>query len=197
MAADYIEQIRAIQPTGPYHLLGWSFGGIAAHEIAVQLRAAGEKVAALIILDTYPEPAPDSPADGESTPGDLAREAAELEWRIGWVRREAGNVFGAISEDEIGRLARLFQNNTALQDRHRLGLFDGDALLLVATKSRPRGTPTGERWAPYVTGQIAQTRLRCWHAQLFHPEMLDQVSSAISDWLDREPARSRPSSSDS
>ena len=28
MAADYIEQMRKVQPSGPYHLLGWSFGGI-------------------------------------------------------------------------------------------------------------------------------------------------------------------------
>src|SRR6202035_6200465 len=28
MAADYLEQIRAVQGSGPYHLLGWSFGGI-------------------------------------------------------------------------------------------------------------------------------------------------------------------------
>jgi acyl carrier protein len=31
MASEYIEQIRAVQESGPYHLLGWSFGGIAAH----------------------------------------------------------------------------------------------------------------------------------------------------------------------
>ncbi len=43
MAADYIELIRAVQETGPYYLLGWSFGGVAVHEIAVQLQAAGKK----------------------------------------------------------------------------------------------------------------------------------------------------------
>jgi acyl carrier protein len=41
-ADRYLELIRSEQPTGPYHLLGWSFGGVIAHEIAVQLqRAAG------------------------------------------------------------------------------------------------------------------------------------------------------------
>jgi amino acid adenylation domain-containing protein len=196
MAADYVEQIRAVQPAGPYHLLGWSFGGIAAHEVAVQLRAAGEHVGALVILDTYPAPGGgDGDGDGASTPGNLARQAAELEWRIGWVRREAGTVFGALSEDEIGRLARLFQNNIALLHRHQLGLFDGDALLLVAAKSTPKGTPTGELWAPYVAGKITQTRLSTWHAAIGRPEMFDAVWSAISDWLgeaDRLPAPPAP-----
>jgi enterobactin synthetase component F len=186
MAADYVEQIRAIQPTGPYHLLGWSFGGIVAHEIAVQLQAMGEQVAALVILDTYPGQGPDGElADSERARGGPALAAAELDWRIGWVRRHAGNVFGGISEEEIVLLAHLFQNNNAIQDRHRLGRFEGDALLLVAAKSRPDGTPTGERWEPYVTGEIARVRLPCWHTGILSPEMLGQVWSAMADWLER------------
>lgn len=51
MAADYLAQIRAIQPTGPCRLLGWSFGGALIHEMAVQLRAVGEEVGALVMLD--------------------------------------------------------------------------------------------------------------------------------------------------
>ncbi len=54
MAADYVREIRAVQPAGPYHLLGFSFGGMPVHEIAVQLQAAGETVAAVVIMDTYP-----------------------------------------------------------------------------------------------------------------------------------------------
>ncbi|KAF8985114.1 hypothetical protein BGZ46_005899, partial [Entomortierella lignicola] len=52
MASDYIEQIRQIQPHGPYHLLGWSFGGNVAHTMAVQLESLGEEVALLGIMDS-------------------------------------------------------------------------------------------------------------------------------------------------
>ena len=41
MASDYIEQIRTVQGSGPYRLLGWSFGGIVVQEMAVQ-RAADQ-----------------------------------------------------------------------------------------------------------------------------------------------------------
>ncbi|WP_237385709.1 thioesterase domain-containing protein [Xenorhabdus sp. Sc-CR9] len=51
-ANDYIKKIRQTQPTGPYHLLGHSFGGWIAFEIALQLQAQGEQVANLILLDT-------------------------------------------------------------------------------------------------------------------------------------------------
>jgi thioesterase domain-containing protein len=44
MVTAYLDHIRAVQPTGPYHLLGWSFGGAVAHAIAVRLQHQGESV---------------------------------------------------------------------------------------------------------------------------------------------------------
>ena len=51
MAAYYLEEMRKIQPHGPYLLGGYSFGGVAAYEIARNLRAAGEEVALLMLFD--------------------------------------------------------------------------------------------------------------------------------------------------
>ena len=51
MAAHYIREIRKIQPNGPYRLLGYSFGGTMALEMAHQLRAVGEVVAPIGMLD--------------------------------------------------------------------------------------------------------------------------------------------------
>jgi len=57
LASDYIQIIRRTQPRGPYRLAGMSFGGIVAYEAAQQLRAAGEQVAFLGLLDSMlPEP---------------------------------------------------------------------------------------------------------------------------------------------
>ncbi|MGP3689118.1 amino acid adenylation domain-containing protein [Streptomyces sp. IBSNAI002] len=52
IAASYIEAMRRVQPSGPYVIGGWSFGGFVAFEIARQLRAAGQEVARLVLLDT-------------------------------------------------------------------------------------------------------------------------------------------------
>ncbi|WP_064504808.1 non-ribosomal peptide synthetase [Frateuria defendens] len=54
IAADYIAQIRRIQPAGPYRLLGWSLGGLIGHAITAQLEAQGQRVELLAILDAYP-----------------------------------------------------------------------------------------------------------------------------------------------
>ena len=51
-AADYIAEIKRIQPKGPYLLSGYSGGGVTAYEMAQQLSAAGETVATLAMLDT-------------------------------------------------------------------------------------------------------------------------------------------------
>ncbi|MBE7162268.1 MAG: amino acid adenylation domain-containing protein, partial [Williamsia herbipolensis] len=51
-AQRYVAEIRAVQPHGPYHLLGWSLGGHIAHAMAEQLEAAEEEVAVLGLLDT-------------------------------------------------------------------------------------------------------------------------------------------------
>ncbi len=51
-AADYIDELRSVQPHGPYLLGGYSGGGITAYEMAHQLEAAGEDVAVLAMLDT-------------------------------------------------------------------------------------------------------------------------------------------------
>ncbi|AXB41650.1 non-ribosomal peptide synthetase [Amycolatopsis albispora] len=49
----YTEHLRRLQPSGPYHLLGWSFGGVLSLEIARRLARAGERIASLLLIDPY------------------------------------------------------------------------------------------------------------------------------------------------
>jgi thioesterase domain-containing protein/acyl carrier protein len=56
LARDYLQIIRSQQPTGPYRLLGYSFSGLVAYEVAQQLRAAGEEVQCLALVDTHIDP---------------------------------------------------------------------------------------------------------------------------------------------
>jgi acetoacetyl-CoA synthetase len=54
MAQFHIEQIKRLQPNGPYFLAGYSFGGLVALQMAQRLTAAGKKIAVLALIDTYP-----------------------------------------------------------------------------------------------------------------------------------------------
>ncbi len=51
-ARDYIAELRQVQPHGPYMLGGFSGGGITAYEMAQQLKAEGEEVSLIVMLDT-------------------------------------------------------------------------------------------------------------------------------------------------
>jgi acyl transferase domain-containing protein/thioesterase domain-containing protein len=100
MARDYITEIRAVQPHGPYLLGGFSGGGITAYEIAQQLRSQGEEIALLVFLDT---PLPTQP---ELT----IRDRLEIQWQR--LSREGVGYVSAWARDrldwELSRLRRRF-----------------------------------------------------------------------------------------
>ncbi|MEU7086952.1 non-ribosomal peptide synthetase [Streptomyces achromogenes] len=68
----YVAAVREVQPTGPYHLGGWSVGGAIAAEMAAQLRDAGQEVGALLLFDTS------LPGEGVTDPAALPDEAELL-----------------------------------------------------------------------------------------------------------------------
>jgi thioesterase domain-containing protein len=53
MAELYVDAIRQVQPEGPYQLAGWSFGGVAAFEMARLIHRRGQSVSFLGLLDAY------------------------------------------------------------------------------------------------------------------------------------------------
>jgi amino acid adenylation domain-containing protein len=63
LASHYLAELRRVQPVGPYHLVGYSFGGAVAFEIAQQLTEAGETVALLALIDSR-APSQPRPAAG-------------------------------------------------------------------------------------------------------------------------------------
>jgi thioesterase domain-containing protein len=190
MARDCVEHIRTVQPSGPYRLLGWSFGGRLAHEVAVQLQAAGGEVSALIMLDTYPPRSVPGigPADGneEGDPDDLepvsaSDPEAELRELIQQARRRAGPI--GLSDDEWVHLARLIQTHRRMAAEHDYGRFDGNVLVLVAQDGRPDNPRTPSEWEPYVTGTISEAPIPCTHRQMVETQWLGEIWSAIADWM--------------
>ncbi|WPN28492.1 amino acid adenylation domain-containing protein [Pseudomonas sp. P5_109] len=53
MAADYVEAIRARQPQGPYHVLGWSLGGALAMLVSDLFEQQGQRVAFVGLVDSF------------------------------------------------------------------------------------------------------------------------------------------------
>ena len=53
MARHYVNLVRSVQPKGPYHLFGWSFGGVVSYEMARLLKAEGENIPLLAMVDSF------------------------------------------------------------------------------------------------------------------------------------------------
>ncbi|WP_344549109.1 amino acid adenylation domain-containing protein [Actinomadura fulvescens] len=182
MAAAYVERIRALHASGPYHVVGFSFGGAPAHEIAIRLADAGEEVS-LIIMDSYPPEqggvAPAVPRD-EAVSSATEEDVAHLAQRI---RDEVGDMLGGLSDDEVTRLARVFHNNVTLKAAHEHGRFGGDTLVLAAAEGKPDGFSADARWRPHLARPADLVQLPCGHSDLIRPDMIALASEAIVRWF--------------
>lgn len=96
LASRYVADVIAAQPEGPYHLAGYSFGGVLAFEMARQLMAKGHEVAELVILDVgpgyrgrhfHPRRAPAKPTLSVPMPPEAAGWAATVRWYLELARR--------------------------------------------------------------------------------------------------------------
>lgn len=185
MAADYIASICTIQENGPYHIAGWSFGGLVAHEIGVQLQATGEQVAELILFDAFPAD-PDRVADTARWPVKF-RHVPSLDEIIEDMYRESALIPVGLSQQEIMALARIRQNNIKIGLAHEPSKFDGDLILIAAAESHPGKKSVSDPWKNHVSGTIHESSVPCVHNDMFRPDMAGRT------WAEVEELRKPPS----
>jgi thioesterase domain-containing protein len=182
IADDYLRQIRSVQPDGPYHLLGWSFGAVVAHTMAVQLQAAGQQVALLALLDgtpSVPHPAGPDPAEGDTD--SFAALLASLGYSPGDPRGLAD--LEAMLGETTSILPEVFARNRQLMDEHVPGFYLGDAVFFGATLDKPAHWPYEEAWRPYVSGRIDARRIDCEHGAMTQPGPIARIGSVLAEKL--------------
>jgi amino acid adenylation domain-containing protein len=115
MAATYIKALQTIQPSGPYHLAGWSMGGIVAFEMATQLVASGHDVSLLAAIDS------DAPL--QTFPESLLIDEAML--LVDWVKNLNGLSHKAlsVSVEQLRRLAPQEQLPYVVEQAQQVGLL--------------------------------------------------------------------------
>jgi amino acid adenylation domain-containing protein len=83
MAKLYIQEIRTVQPHGPYLLGGWSMGGLVAWEMAQQLVKQGETIKLLALIDAVPRSGYREASDKTDESSMLARFAINMSRLVG------------------------------------------------------------------------------------------------------------------
>ncbi|MFJ5034440.1 amino acid adenylation domain-containing protein [Streptomyces sp. NPDC088560] len=196
MATDYLTQVRAVQPEGPYRLLGWSFGGLVAHAMAVQLQEEGQQVELLALLDSYPgRDKVNGPAMAAEAPETLAALLASLGCKTAAgsdeaqpptpalfldTLRAAGNPLSALNEHQVRMLATVFAASDTLTRSGFQGVYAGEMLHFTAALDKPEDAPQAKDWRPYVSGPITAYEVACAHGDMTQPEPIAFICAVLN-----------------
>ncbi|MCX4744829.1 thioesterase domain-containing protein [Kitasatospora sp. NBC_01287] len=198
LAERFLALVREVQPSGPYRLLGWSFGGMVAHAMGRLLREAGEVVALLALLDCYPHDAahPErEPSDHEylttllenagCDPAGLVQpDGAPLdERRARAVLLAGGHRLAGLEDWRLEAVLRVFLHHIQLRRDHTPARFDGDVLFVRAALERTAPFNSAADWAPYVDGVIDVHQLPTEHRLLLRKEPAERIGRLLAQRL--------------
>ncbi|MEU1400719.1 thioesterase domain-containing protein, partial [Micromonospora zamorensis] len=189
---DYLGRIRAIQPSGPYSLLGWSFGGKVAHTLAARLQQEGEQVSLLAVLDAGI--GGHASADSTRSQRDLLElafdgigafcteagsEPIEMP-RILQILKSHGGTLASLEERTVAALIDITENNLKISRVAAPERFDGNMLFFEA--AGPDGELTGlaDLWKPYVSGQIEKHLTPFKHMEMMSADALADIAPVLA-----------------
>ena len=204
MARDYLQQMRACQPDGPYRLVGWSMGGLVAHEVARLLREDGEELELLAILDAFP-----CLLDDAMQQRNEAELAADTLAFLGIESREIPSSIDELTdilcreydifnlpeleelqqsnEETLANMVELLKNNITLMRNFVPQYVDVDIQFFhaAATAENPAVCYEPEGWQPYVRAMTVHS-LNCHHQQMLDADIAAKIAPRIASVL---PAR--------
>ncbi|QIS07175.1 amino acid adenylation domain-containing protein [Nocardia brasiliensis] len=199
LARRYVTEIRAVQPEGPYRLLGWSLGGVLAHAIATELQAAGQRVELLAMMDSHPNP------DVVGFRTALRGALTELGFGADLVAAQ-GDVYDlsdqalaalhamippelvAITPERLRSIYRSAVRSAELIAEHRPGVFHGTLQYFSAAVSDPTDVlrATAGDWTEFVSGAVIDRPVAVTHALMTSPEALAEIGPQLAVLLGRQ-----------
>ncbi|KMO74622.1 Linear gramicidin synthase subunit D [Mycolicibacterium chubuense] len=214
MAHTYADRIQAVHPGGPYRLLGWSFGGVVAHELAVELRSRGCQVERLVLLDpafsvglvtggvTLDEEQVlqhilrTNRIDVPAMSGPLTYQRAEQ-----LVQSHAGAEFPLPPRELLDLMVHSVNSNQHLLRRFRPHDFDGDMVIFTAGRGTiaPAGSAMSRlldartrlaarakvrKWRRHVKGTVTAQQVDCTHHDMLNPASLRLYGDLLREALD-------------
>jgi amino acid adenylation domain-containing protein len=159
LVARYAAEIRALQPVGPYRLLGWSFGAVVSHALAIELQRDSE-VSFLGLLDGYPKPLAAGRRAALPAHDDLLAQLTAASQHYAAL---------AVEPTLIAEVSAVAASCARIASEHTPGSFDGDVLFIRASRGSGPRPPAQDLWARHVTGQIVVIDVEADHDSLLLP----------------------------
>jgi amino acid adenylation domain-containing protein len=210
LACHHVQQIRQKQPTGPYFLCGLCWAGPVAFEMACQLRAAGEEVGLLALIDsTYPGPDRTRPVHRRAQTRlrklrrlvvQNLRRLRELEWQAmpGFFRQRLVNIVMRVAGVTAFRWSVRFQRPLlpAFRELREVMLhagwvyrprpYTGRITLFRAVGDRPRlGPDPFAGWSQVAAGGVEVHEVDGGHNTLMREPHVASLSVQLLACLER------------
>jgi thioesterase domain-containing protein len=140
----YADEVARLAPEGPIQLLGWSFGGAVAHQVAGELAARGRRIALLAMLDTH---LPAGRRELGRWDGSAAIEGllAELGYPLPAQRagattvadavavvRSNGGTISVLDDDQIARIVQTYLASDHMMEHAELAAVASDVVFVEA-----------------------------------------------------------------
>lgn len=173
----HLATLREQQPHGPYYLMGYSLGGTLAHAIAARLSGAGEIVAFLGLLDTWPPETQNWQEKGanELDPAVLAEIEREREAFIHAQQGQGSDALFSAIEGNYGDAVRLLTTARSIP-------FSGKTTLFVAERTLTPGLKPQVVWAPWSAGLDVYS-VDCAHVDIISPDAFATIGPVLRNLL--------------
>jgi len=183
MAAAFIADVKRVQPTGPYNLCGYSFGGRLAFEMACQLCERGDVVSFLGLIDTQVEATKRYAPSGDIAPKGIRKLGAFL-WSMGvaifYWQDEIRMLLGKpVPPDR--RLAYYNYIFLVASRRYRQKVYAGSAVIFA---SKDTGEAHQKGWSTVVHGELEVLEFPANHRCIIWPPINLSLAEAIDTRLE-------------
>ncbi|WAL97007.1 non-ribosomal peptide synthetase [Streptomyces sp. Je 1-369] len=177
LARTYVSVIREVQADGPYTLMGWSFGGTVAQEMAVALEELGESVPLLVLFDAGP-----SSGDGRGAGGGVPDDLLEL---VEQSVRGVGRALAELPAPRIDRLSEITRHCFRLFQGHRARMFGGRIVSIEAVGSRRVRGESDIDWDGFAKDGVEVHTVDCVHEEMLDPLPVRQFGPVLRGLVTR------------
>jgi amino acid adenylation domain-containing protein len=178
MAAHYLEEIRTVQPKGPYHVGGFSMGGLVAYEIAQQLIASGEEVGLVVLFDTY-----------ATNPKSVNESLKDLLLHPTWthIKRLPSEFRKKIRRTWIGvrlpdYLKKVMRTNAQAAEQYVLRPYGGKVILLRAGDTWRVADDPYAAWAQFVP-ELETIQIRGAHMEILREPNVSTLAERLKSCI--------------